>query len=133
MAQKKKTKSGEPTQRQLRVGEELRHALADIFIRGEAYIQSLEGMSITVSEVRLSPDLKHANAYVMPLGGGSFTKEVITKLNEHAPYFRHLVAGRLHLRFIPKVSFRPDDSFDEAQKISTLMNLPHVRKDIAGE
>lgn len=133
MAQKKNNKTNEPSQRQLRVGEELRHALADVFIRGEAYIPTLENVSITVSEVRISPDLKHANAYVMPLGGGQFTKDVLTKLNEHAPYIRHLIAGRVHLRYAPKISFRTDNSFDEAQKINNLMNLPEVRRDLKGE
>lgn len=130
MAQKKKTKSNEPSQRQLRVGEEIRHALADVFMRGDAYIPKLEGISITFSEVRISPDLKHANAYVMPLGGVGDVKVILGALNEVAPYLRHLIASRLKLKFIPKVSFRWDDSFDEAQKINRLMNDPRVRQDV---
>ena len=133
MAQKKKSRSNEPSQRQLRVGEEIRHGLADVFMRGDAYIPKLEGISITISEVRVSPDLKHANAYVMPLGGGGDVPTILRALNEVAPYLRHLVSGRLHLKFSPKISFRWDDSFDEAQKINLLMNDPRVRQDVLAD
>jgi len=131
MPQKKKSSSNEPSQRQLRVGEELRHALADVFMRGEAYIPKLEGVSITFSEVRVSPDLKHANAYIMPLGGAGDVQMILRALNEVAPYIRHLISTRIRLKFTPKVSFRWDDSFDEAQKINQLMNDPRVRQDLA--
>jgi ribosome-binding factor A len=133
MPPKKKTKSNAPTQRQLRVGEEIRHGLADVFMRGDAYIPKLDGISITFSEVRVSPDLKHANAYVMPLGGVGDVRMIVTALNEVAPYIRHLISGRLHLKFSPKISFRWDDSFDEAQKINQLMNDPRVRRDVLAD
>lgn len=131
MAQKKKSKTSEPSQRQLRVGEEIRHALADVFLRGDAFIPQLEGISITFSEVRISPDLKHANAYVMPLGGLGDIKMILSALNEAAPYLRHLIGGRMKLKFLPKLSFRWDDSFEEAQKINRLMNDPRVRQDVS--
>lgn len=115
------------------MGEELRHALAHVFMRGEAYIPGLDSVSITVSEVRVSPDLKHANAYVMPLGGGDATSEIIKKLNEHAPQIRHLATSKVRLKFSPKISFRIDNSFDEAQKINTLMNKPEVLRDLSEE
>ena len=128
---KSNAKAGEPTQRQLRVGEEIRHALAATFMRGDTHILELETSSITVSEVRISPDLKHATAYVITLGG-SDVDVVVGKLNEHAGEFRHQVTRQVkHLKYSPKIRFKKDDSFDEAQKINNLLRDPRVQRDLA--
>lgn len=120
-----------PTQRQLRVGEEIRHALAATFMRGDTHLPELETSSITVSEVRISPDLKHATAYVITLGGTG-VDEIVNVLNEHAGEFRHQVTRQVaHLKYSPKIRFKRDDSFDEAQKISNLMRDPRVQRDLA--
>ncbi len=123
------SKSSEPSQRQLRVGEELRHALADVLIRNEVNEPELERLSITVSEVRVSPDLKHANAYVIPLGGANVDKamEILGRL---APLLRHHVTKRVRLRVSPKLAFRLDTSFDEAERINKLLKSEAVAKDL---
>jgi ribosome-binding factor A len=123
------SKSSAPSQRQLRVGEELRHALSDIFMRGDYHIPELQGVSVTVSEVRVPPDLKHANAYVTTLGGAG-AEEAVKLLNEHAQEFRHEMTSRVHLKFSPKLRFKLDTSFDEAQRIENLLKAPEVQKDI---
>ncbi|MEI7668987.1 MAG: 30S ribosome-binding factor RbfA, partial [Pseudomonadota bacterium] len=121
-----------PSQRQLRVGEEIRHVLAGIFMRGEFYDKDINNTPITVSEVRVSPDLKNANAYVMPLGG--LNKDlVIPALSRNAPYLRKLVSDKMKLRYAPRISFRLDDSFEEAERINTLLNNPRVAKDLVKE
>ena len=126
-----KAKTSEPSQRQLRVGEEIRHALAGTFMRGDAFIPSLETSTITVSEVRISPDLKHATAYVTRLGGQQ-VDELVILLNEHAGELRHHVTRQVpHLKFSPKLLFRKDESFDEAQKINDLLRDPRVQRDLA--
>jgi ribosome-binding factor A len=118
-----------PTQRQLRVGEEIRHALADIFMRAECYDPDITGTPITVSEVRISPDLKNATAYVMPLGGVNRDK-VMPALARNAPILRKLVSDRMKLRYAPRISFRIDTSFDEAYRIEMLLNSPQVARDL---
>ncbi len=123
-------KSAEPTQRQLRVGEELRHALSTVLLRGETHELELEGVQVTVSEVRITPDLKHANAYVMPLGGQN-AEALVKLLNEYAPTIRHHVTRRINLKYSPKFRFRLDQSFDEAQKIDSLLRSPRVMRDLA--
>lgn len=116
-------------QRQLRVGEEIRHALSSIFMRGELHEAELREASITVSEVRISPDLKNATAYVMPLGGSN-REEILQALQELAPNLRTLVGNKLHLKFTPRLSFRLDNSFDEAHRINALLQQPDVVRDI---
>lgn len=116
-------------QRQLRVGEEIRHALSSIFLRGELYEPELREASITVSEVKVSPDLKNATAYVMPLGGSN-REQVLSALRELAPNLRGMVGSKIHLKFTPRLSFRLDDSFDEAHRINSLLQQPEVRRDI---
>ena len=119
-----------PTQRQLRVGEEIRHVLADIFMRGECYDPDITSNPITVSEVRISPDLKNATAYIMPLGGRN--KElVIAALGRNAPMLRTLVSKQMKLRYAPRISFRLDNSFEEAYKIEVLLNKPEVARDLS--
>ncbi len=116
-------------QRNLRVGEEIRHALADIFMRGEAHSMDLLGASITVSEVRVSPDLKNATAYVMPLAGEN-KEALITALKISSPELRHLVSKRVKLRHVPKIFFALDDSYDEAERINNLLKKPEVVRDL---
>lgn len=120
---------GSSGQRNLRVGEELRHILADIFMRGECHSLQLRDAAITVSEVRVSPDLKNATAYVMPLAG-EHKQELIAALKEASPEIRHLVSKRVKLRHTPRIHFALDDSFDEAQKIETLLKKPEVARDL---
>jgi ribosome-binding factor A len=118
-----------PTQRQLRVGEEIRHVLAGIFMRGECYDPDIAGSSITVSEVRISPDLKNATAYFMPLGGINREK-ILAALIRNAPILRKLVSDQMNLRYAPRIGFRLDDSFDEAHRIELLLKSPAVARDL---
>jgi len=124
-----------PSQRQLRVGEEIRHALAQVIERGEAHDPALQGVMLTVTEVRLSPDLKNATAFFVPLGGAiqSGTPEAATlvgALNHAAAFFRTRVAHMVDLRHAPRISFRFDASFDEANHIDELLHDPRVRRDL---
>jgi ribosome-binding factor A len=121
---------GSSGQRHLRVGEEIRHAIADIFLRGEVHSIELFGASITVSEVRVAPDLKNATVYVMPLAG-EHKEEKLEALKDSAPEVRHLVSKRVKLRYTPKIHFALDTSFDEAQRISSLLSKPEVARDLA--
>lgn len=116
-------------QRNLRVGEEIRRTLADIFMRGECHTPGLVSASITVSEVRVSPDLKNATAYVMPLAGKQ-KDELIEILKIAAPEIRYLVSQKVDLRYMPKIYFALDQSFDEAQRIETLLKKPEVARDL---
>ena len=118
-----------PSQRQLRVGEEIRHVLSSIFMRGECHDRDINATPITVSEVRISPDLKNATAYVMPLGGLNL-EAVMAALIRNAPILRKLVSDQMNLRYAPRISFRIDNSFEEAQRIETLLNKPEVARDL---
>lgn len=118
-----------PTQRQLRVGEEVRHAIASALERGEVRDPAIKGVAITVTEVRLSPDLKNATAYVVPLGGGD-ASEVVEALNRASGFLRGWVGRNVRLRHIPRVNFEADISFDEAQRIENALKNPHVARDI---
>ncbi len=108
-------------QRQLRVGEELRHALARVLSQGNVRDPELENASITVSEVRVSPDLRNATAFVMPLGGGRLD-EVMAGLRRSAPYLRGQVARLVQMRYMPALSFEADHAFDHASHIGTLVD-----------
>jgi ribosome-binding factor A len=119
-----------PSQRQLRVGEEIRHVLVEILARGHLRDPELQGVSITVSEVRASPDLKHATAYVMPLGGGN-VGEVVKALKRASGYLRSEVARAIRLRVAPEISFAADRSFDEASRIESVLRRPEVQRDLA--
>jgi ribosome-binding factor A len=116
-------------QRQRRVGEEVRHALSQILRDGVCRDPLLQEASITVSEVRISPDLRNATVYVMPLGGAR-AGEILTGLKRSAPFLRALVAGGLRLRYAPSLSFALDASFDQAHRISTLLARPEVERDL---
>jgi ribosome-binding factor A len=126
---KKSTAPG-GSQRQLRVGETVRHALAEILAHGNVHDPDLEGHIITVPEVRMSPDLKLATIYVMPLGGRD-TEIIIEALNRNKKYLRGEVAHRVNLKFAPDLRFRVDDRFDEAERIEKLLRTPEVRRDLA--
>ena len=126
---KKNTAPG-GSQRQLRVGETVRHAVAEILAHGNVHDPDLEGHIITVPEVRMSPDLKLATVYVMPLGGRD-TEVVIEALNRNKKFLRGEVAHRVNLKFAPDLRFRIDDRFEEAERIEKLLRTPEVRRDLA--
>ncbi|MCX5513784.1 30S ribosome-binding factor RbfA [Kaistia algarum] len=123
-------KIGTPGQRQLRVGELVRHALSEILARGELREPALEGVIVTVPEVRLSPDLKVATAYVMPLGGQN-AEGVVAALELHRKFLRGEVARRVNMKFAADLRFRVDTSFAEGSRIDALLRSdPIVRHDI---
>jgi ribosome-binding factor A len=117
------------SQRQLRVGEELRHALARILRGGECRDPVIENASITVTEVRMSPDLRNATAFVMPLAGTNAT-EVVACLERTATFLKGLVAREVQLRRTPNLVFALDDTFDRADRISHLLTRPEVARDL---
>ena len=108
------------TQRQLRVGELIKQSLGQIFLKDEAKVPSLETKNITVTEVRMSNDLKSARAYVIPLGGKD-TEKAVSILTEFTPLIRKVLAKKINMKFLPKVSFIGDKSFDYAEKIEKLI------------
>jgi ribosome-binding factor A len=128
---KKSRNSGHamPSQRQLRVGELIRHKLAEMLSRGEIHDDILAAHVITIPEVRLSPDLKLATAYVIPLGGTD-TEAVIEALNRHKRYIRAELAHAVNLKFAPDIRFRSDETFLEASRIDALLASPKVRQDL---
>jgi ribosome-binding factor A len=133
MAKRTEAPSG-PSQRQQRVAELVRHALAEVLSRGNIQDPVLTSHIVTVPEVRMSPDLKLATAYVMPLGGMD-EKPVIEALERNKKMLRQEVARRVNLKFAPDLRFRRDDTFDEAARIDALLRSDRVRRDIeaAGE
>jgi len=120
-----------PSQRQLRVGEELRHALSHILARGELRDPALVDLNLTVTEVRVSPDLKSATAYVVPLGGGGL-EAAVAALNRAGGFFRGRLAQTVALRHAPRIAFAPDRSFAEAGRMDAILQRPRVRHDLAG-
>jgi len=127
-----KTSAPGGSQRQLRVGELVRHAIADILAHGSVHDPELEGHIVTVPEVRMSPDLKLATIYVMPLGGRD-TDVVIAALERNKKFLRGEVAHRVNLKFAPDLRFRVDDRFDEAERIEKLLRTPAVQRDLASD
>ncbi len=113
----------------LRVGELVRHALAGLFARGEIEDDELAGAVITVPEVRMSPDLKLASAYVMPLGGAR-AKEIVEALNRHQRFIRGRIAPEIDLKFAPEVRFFVDETFEEFGKIDALLKSDRVQRDL---
>jgi len=101
-------------------------------MRGEMHNPALRGVSITVAEVRVTPDLKSAMAYVMPLGGRN-VEMVVAELEKAAPYFRSVVSSRLNMKFSPRISFRKDESFERIGRIEELLSKPEVRRDLIGD
>ncbi|MBV8189552.1 MAG: 30S ribosome-binding factor RbfA [Alphaproteobacteria bacterium] len=119
-------------QRQLRVGEELRHLLSILLERGEMRDPDLRGVSITVTAVDVSPDLRNATAFVMPLGGVDGAR-VLAAMRRAAPWFRGQVGERAGLRYAPELRFEIDRSFDEADRIGALLRRPDVARDLEDE
>jgi ribosome-binding factor A len=119
-----------PTQRQLRAGELIRHALAAVLREAEMQDPALKGVSVTVTEVRLSPDLRHAICFVEPLGGGH-APEVVDGLNRVSKFLRGRIGREIDLKFTPDLRFLHDESFNEAARLNRLFDNPLVKRDIA--
>ena len=119
-----------PTQRQLRVGEALRHALADILRRGDIRDPDLAGVSVTITQVKPSPDMRYATVFCEPLGGQN-VKAVVAALNKHKGYLRGEMGRLITMKFTPELRFVEDESFAEAQKIETILKSSRVQQDLA--
>ena len=115
--------------RVLKVGERVRHILSELLARGEAHDDVLRAANISVTEVRMTPDLRNAKAYVKPLLGQD-EAAVLKALRTNTAFFQKEVAKRLGLKFAPKLSFQPDESFDEADRIEQLLSDPKVVRDL---
>lgn len=146
MARKRHTRNASgplgPSQRQLRAGELIRHALVDVMREHEIHDEALMGVSVTITEVRMSPDLRHALCFVEPLGAGveaaataGRQAAIIKALNEHAKFLRGQLGRRIDMKFTPELKFRHDESFDAASHMDRLFSDPRVRADVeqAGE
>ena len=120
------------SQRQLRVGELIRHELAEMLTRGEVHDPVIEAHMITVPEVRMSADLRLATIYIMPLGGRD-EKAVLDALERNKRYVRGEIAQRVNLKFAPEIKFRIDERFDEAERIEKLLRTPVVQRDLDRE
>jgi ribosome-binding factor A len=119
------------SQRQLRVGELIRHELANMLTRGDIHDPVIEAHMITVPEVRMTADLRLATIYVMPLGGRDI-KDVLDALERNKKYVRGEIARRVNLKFAPEIRFHADERFDEAERIEKLLRTPVVRRDLGG-
>src|SRR4051794_29523492 len=117
------------SQRQLRVGELIRHAMAEMLSRGEVHDPVIEAHLITVPEVRMSPDLRLATIYVMPLGGKD-EQRVVEALERNKKFLRGEIAHRVNLKFAPEIRFRVDERFDEAERIEKILRTPEDRRDL---
>src|ERR1700712_6143261 len=120
---------GGASQRQLRVGEMLRHALAEILNRNEIRDPDLDGVSVTVTQIKPSPDMRYATVYCEPLGGQN-AKQIIAALNRHKGFLRGEMGHRLTMKFTPDLRFVEDESFAEALKIETILRSPEVQRDL---
>jgi len=120
------------SQRQLRVGELVRHALADMLTRGDVHDPVLESHMITIPEVRMSPDLRLATIYVMPMGGRD-AQAVLGAFERHRRFLRGEIAHRVNLKFAPDIRFRIDERFAEAERIDKLLRSPEVKRDLDHE
>ena len=137
-SRKPNPKAGTGSQRQLRAAELIRHALVDVLREEDIHDPALKDVSVTVTEVRLSPDLKHATCFVEPLGAGVDTTdvgghvdEIIKALNAHAKFLRGVLGRRIDMRFTPDLRFRHDESFAAAERLNRLLDDPRVQADIA--
>lgn len=126
-----------PSQRQLRAGELIRHALVEVLREEDIHDEALHGVSVTVTEVRLSPDLKHATCFVEPLGAGvasaptaGHVDEIVKALNAHAKFLRGVLGKHIDMKFTPDLRFRHDESFDAAGRMDRLFDDPRVRADL---
>lgn len=124
-----KQRNREHSQRQLRVGEELRHGLAELLERGDMRDPVLRDARITVTVVDVSPDLRNATAFVVPLGG-EHAEEILAAMRRAAPFFRARLAKMIDLRFAPEIRFELDRSFDNAARIDRLLHDPDVQRDL---
>ncbi len=140
MAHKSRTRGAPqgPSQRQLRAGELVRHALVEVLREEEIHDEALAGVSVTVTEVRMSPDLKHATCFVEPLGAGvaaaptaGHVTDILAALNRHARFLRGQLGRHIEMKFTPELKFRHDESFDAASRIDRLFDDPKVRADLA--
>ena len=130
MAQRKSNAANKaPSQRQLRVGEALRHALADVLRQNEIRDPDLIGVSVTITQVKPSPDMRYATVYCEPLGGQN-AKEIVAALNRHKGFLRGEMGHRIATKFTPELRFVEDQSFAEAQKIETILKSPLVQRDL---
>jgi len=121
-----------PSQRQLRVGELIRHALAEVFSRGEINDPDLDGVTVTVVEVSVSPDLKNAIAFVVPLGGAN-ADTMVAALERCRKFIRGQVGKRVALKHMPNLTFELDTSFDYSETVDRLLSTPHVAQDLNSE
>ncbi len=129
MARPRPSAPGGPSQRQLRVGEVIRRRLSEVLARGEVHDPDLNRLSLTVGEVRSSPDLKVATAFVLPLGGDA-KEEALALLDRNRSELRRQVAKGLELKFAPELRFRIDESFDRMDETRRLLDRPEVRRDL---
>ncbi len=119
-----------PSQRQLKVGEELRHAISEIFMREDIYIpDTRKTLQVTVSEVRISPDLRNATVYIMPLGGDG-QDNIIEIIDNISGYIRSLISKKIRMKYAPTLFFKLDDLFDKAMEIETILNRDDVKRDL---
>jgi ribosome-binding factor A len=132
MSKNKTQNDKAPSQRMLRMGELVRHALAEMFSRGDVHDPVLETHVITIPEVAMTPDLRHATAYVMPLGGKD-ERAVLDALNRHKKYMRGVIAKKIQAKFTPDLHFRLDERFDRADEIDKLLKQPQVQRDLKRE
>jgi ribosome-binding factor A len=132
MSNKRSGSGRGPSQRQLRVGEELRHALAEVLRRGDFRDPELQNLNVTVTEVRISPDLRNATAFITPLGGGQ-VGETVAAMRRAAAFFRAQIARAIKLRYVPTLSFEADTSFEYADHINRLLHDPEVARDLSGD
>ena len=123
------TRASGPSQRALRAGELVRHAIAEILSRGDVHDPVLANHLVTVPEVRMSPDLRQATIYVMPLGGKD-SKDVLAALERNKKFLRGEIAHRVNLKFAPDLRFRFDERFDEAERIEKILRTPEVQRDL---
>src|ERR1700727_2956775 len=119
-----------PSHRMLRVGEMLRHALAEVLYRNEIRDPDLDGVSVTITQIKPSPDMRYATVYCEPLGGGN-AKEIVAALNRHKGFLRGEMGHRIAMKFTPDLRFVEDESFAEAQKIETILKSPEVQRDLS--
>jgi len=121
-----------PSQRQLRVGEMLRHSLATILMRGDIRDDDLVGVSVTVTQVKPSPDMRHATVFVEPLGGQN-AKQIVAALNRHKAFLRGEMGRTIEMKFTPELRFIEDESFAEAEKIENLLKSDRVQRDLKAD
>src|SRR5450830_2153103 len=127
--QKRDSTPGGGSQRQLRVGELVRHAIAEMLTRGDVHDPVIEGHLISVPEVRMTPDLRLATIYIMPLAGRD-ADEVLAAFERHKKFLRGEIGHRVNLKFAPDIRFRVDERFEEAERIDKLLRSPAIKRDL---